>query len=333
VLIGNLISSAVALLHCARHPGTVTSVVLLEPSPLVGVVDVIRTQIDGGVDSVAWLCPSRADEPGFRDWFHRAGQLGASPGTAERAYPREAAELADIERAAKRMTVPTLVVRRPGNPLSPARESDPILALVSHATRVDLPGTDLATYGGEVDALLAEVARFVTGVHRIPAPQRVLAAVLYSDLVASTERASALGDANWKRLIERHDDIVRTSIQRRGGTVVKMMGDGVLAVLPSADNAFRAARDLRRALTDQQLDVRVGVHVCDLDRRADDISGLGVVIAARIMGLAERGEILASSTAAQAAHGVGYEFKSRGDHHLKGVAGAWQIFELSDTTG
>jgi class 3 adenylate cyclase len=111
------------------------------------------------------------------------------------------------------------------------------------------------------------------------------------------------------------------------------MGDGVLAVLPSADNAFRAARDLRRALTDQQLDVRVGVHVCDLDRRADDISGLGVVIAARIMGLAERGEILASSTAAQAAHGVGYEFKSRGDHHLKGVAGAWQIFELSDTTG
>ncbi|HET9728627.1 MAG TPA: adenylate/guanylate cyclase domain-containing protein, partial [Acidimicrobiia bacterium] len=334
VLVSYLIGASITFLYCDRHAGEAASLVMLEPSPPVAVVvDVIREQVAGGIDSVAWLSPSRADEPGFREWFHRAGQLGASPGAAERAYPRDMHELADIERAAARTNVPTLVLRRPENPLSPTRDRDPILALVPHAVRVDLPGTDLVPFGGEVDTLLAEVARFITGEHRVPAAQRRLAAVLYSDLVASTEQATAIGDAHWKRVLERHDKIARACIERRDGTVVKTMGDGVLAVLPSADSAFRAAQDLRHALREEQLEVRVGIHVCDLDYRDDDVSGVGVVTAARILALAEPGEILVSSTAAQAANGAAYDFESRGEHHLKGVSGDWHLLALTSRKG
>ena len=181
-------------------------------------------------------------------------------------------------------------------------------------------------FGGEVDALLAEISGFVTGEHRVPEPERVLAAVLYSDLVASTDRATALGDAHWKRLLDRHDAIARTCIGRRGGTVVKNMGDGMLAILPSATSALRAADDLRQALLEEDLDIRVGIHVGDVDRRGDDISGVGAVIAARILGLAAPGEILASSIAVGATTGAGMRFEPRGEHHLKGVPGVWPIF-------
>src|SRR5262249_44038629 len=162
-------------------------------------------QLQGEADSVALWCPSRADEPGFRDWFNRAGQFGASPRLAERAYPLLSDDdVREIEEAASRIRVPVLVLRRPAHPLCPPRTSDPITALVPGAVRVELPGEDLSTFGGEVDALLAEVFRFVTGEHRMSAPERILAAVLYSDLVASTDRAAALGDARWKRVLDRH---------------------------------------------------------------------------------------------------------------------------------
>jgi class 3 adenylate cyclase/pimeloyl-ACP methyl ester carboxylesterase len=329
-LFSNLIAALVTFLFCARHPNDASSLIMLEPvPPHLMDRDMIRGQIQGEIDSVALMCPSRADEPGFREWFHRAGQQGASPGSAERAYPRDARELDDIGREAARVQVPALVLRRPENPHSPPRESDPIVALLPGAVRVDLPGEDLAAFGSEVDALLVEVSRFLTGEHHVPIPERVLAAVLYTDLVASTDRATTLGDARWKRLLDRHDSIARACVARRGGTLVKTTGDGIVAMFPAASNAFLAAQDLRSALREEQLEVRVGIHVGDLDHRGDDISGVGVVTAARIMNLGGPGEILASSTAVQAANGASLHFEPRGEHQLKGVAGAWYVFALT----
>jgi len=241
-------------------------------------------------------------------------------------------DVKEIEQLASRIRVPTLVLRRPAHPLCPPLASDPIMALVPGAVRVDLPGEDLSVFGGEVDSLLAEVSRFVTGEHRLPAPERILAAVLYSDLVASTDRATALGDARWKRVLDRHDAIARACVGRRGGTVIKTTGDGILAILPSATSALRTAHELRAALAEQELEVRVGMHVGDIDRRGDDISGVAVVIAARILDLAAPGEILASSAAVSATTGEPIEFEARGEHHLKGVPGAWPIFAAPDHT-
>jgi len=327
VLVGSQLTLPVELMYCDRHPDDLTSAVFINPSAIRVDPSIVLAQLQGEADSVALWCPSRAEEPGFREWFTRAGQLGASPRLAKRAYPPLSDdEVREIEQAASRIRVPTLVLRRPAHPRCPPRASDPIMALVPGAVRVDLPGEDLLVFGNEVDALLAEVFRFVTGEHRLPPPERILAAVLYSDLVASTDRTTTLGDARWRRVLDRHDEIARACVGRRGGTVIKTTGDGILAILASGTNALRAARELRAELRDQDLEVRVGIHVGDIDRRGDDISGVGVVIAARILNLAEPGEILVSSAAVSATTGEPISFEPRGQHHLKGIPGTWPIF-------
>ena len=327
VLVSVLLGASVTFLYSARHPDEIGSLVLVNPSPIRYDRSLVSAQLEGELDSAALWCPSRADEPGFREWFNRAGQRGASPGLAARAYPEPDDDaVREIEQAAARIRVPTLVLRSSAHRLSPPPESDPVLALVPGAVRVDLPGKDVVPFGDEVDTLLAEITRFVTGEPRLPAPECVLTAVLCSDLVASTERMTALGDTRWKGVLNRHDEIARSCIARRGGTVIKTMGDGVLAILPSATNAVRAAHELRDALEQEQLEVRVGIHVGDVHRRREDISGVGVVIAARIQGLAAAGEILASGTAVAAMTGESLAFEPRGEHQLKGVPGTWPTF-------
>jgi class 3 adenylate cyclase len=331
VLVSNGMGWTAAVVYCDRHRDEVTALVTLEP---VGAgrppQDGVRGQIAGEIDSVAMLCPSRAEEPGFREWFTRAGRLGASPGQAERVYPMpNDSEIREINEATLRISVPTLVLRRPASPFSPERSRDLLSALIPGAVRIDLPGEDVLVYGGEVDAFLAEVTRFVTGEYVLPVPECVLAAVLFSDVVASTERANALGGERWKRLLDRHDQTARACVGRRGGTVVKTTGDGVVATFPSAVSAIRAAQDFRAAIREEDLEVRVGLHLGDIDQRGDDISGLAVNIAARIMHLAAPDEILASNAVRLVATDATVRFEARGQHSLKGVTEPWEVFAVT----
>jgi class 3 adenylate cyclase len=325
---------SVAFLYHECHPDDVGALAMLEPAPSATRPfrnDLIRTQIEGQVDTAVIFAPSRVDEPGFREWFERAGAQGASPGMATRAYPAGGAkEIEMVARAASGVRVPTLVLRRPAHPYSPPVDDDQVLALVPDAVRVDLPGEDLLIFGNEIDALLAEVSLFLTGETRALAPERSLAAILFSDLVSSTERAATLGDARWRRLLDRHDAIVRSCVVQRGGTVVKVDGDGVLAVFGSASSSIRAARELQHALAREGLTARAGVHVGDVDARGDDVSGLAVNIAARIMALAGAGELLVSAAVPPVVAGSGFAFDDRGEHELKGVPGTWRLYVLKD---
>lgn len=328
VLVGNLLCASPIALFCASRPARVGAVALLEPTrPSRPTVpdEWVRQTVSGEFDSVAQLLPSRAAEPGFREWFDRAGRSGASPGTAVRVYtaPSED-ELAAVNDAIAAMQAPVLVMRRK----IPFRSDYQYVLIedIPGATYVEIPGTDAHIVGNEVDALLAEITRFVTGEVRAPTPERVLAAVLFSDLVSSTERASAMGDARWKQLLDRHDDVIRACVGRRGGTVVNTTGDGVVATLPSAAGAIRAAQELRGALDREGLPVRVGIHVADIERRGNDIAGVGVVVSARIMGIAAAGEILVSNSAVVAAAGEAIDFESRGRHRLKGLPGDWELY-------
>jgi len=329
LMVGIRLGGDAVIVWSAAHPADASSAVLFEPARGLRMDrEQLRGQLDGEVDSVALWIPSRADEPGFREWFNDAGRRGASPRLAAEAYGRITTDdLRAIEDATMRLALPTLLLRRPAHPYSPSRADDPVLAQSTSVERVDLPGPDLSPFGDEVDTLLSEITRFVTGEHQPPAPDRELVAVLYTDLVSSTARASDVGDARWKRVLDRHDDISRASVARRGGTVIKTTGDGILATLPSVTGALAAAHDIRAGLAGVGLEVRAAIHVGDVDRRGDDIAGINVVIAARILALAEPGDVLLSSSALPAL-GTAVAVTSRGAHELKGVRGTWVVYAV-----
>jgi len=329
VIVGSMGSLAPVLVFCDRHPSEVSAAVVVEPGWGRFDRSFVEQQISGEVDSITFVAPSRADEPGFREWYVRAGQSGASPTAAARSYlfPGDE-ELQALESAAARLAVPFLVLRRPAAAFSPPRDDDVVVALVHGAERVDLPGRDLALYGNDADAMLAEISRFVTGESRLPAAERVLAAVLFSDVVGSTEQASAMGDAHWARLLDRHDALARSCVGRRGGRGVKFEGDAVMAVFPSAGEAVRCGVDLIAAVGEVGLEIRVGIHAGDVDRRGDDLSGMAVNIAARVSAAAGTGEVLVSETVPRLVTGASFAFVDRGEHTLKGVAEPWRLYAV-----
>ena len=143
-----------------------------------------------------------------------------------------------------------------------------------------------------------------------------------------TERAASLGDAQWKSLLDRHDTATRATVGRSGGTVIKTTGDGVLATFPSATAALEAAKRLQARLADDELVIRVGIHVGEIDRRGDDISGLAVNIAARVMALAGAGNVAVTAPVVATLVGQASQFESIGERELKGIPGTWELFQL-----
>jgi class 3 adenylate cyclase/alpha-beta hydrolase superfamily lysophospholipase len=288
----------------------------------------MRQVTAGEGDLVTQSFPTRSQDPRFRAWLDRAGRAGASPATAARMVEANLEQLGTWPIDHSLIHAPTLVVSRPNNRTRPAGLVRQVAGEIAGAQLVEIPGTDDLVVGPDVDALLAEIARFLTGTAHVPAPTRTLCAVLFTDLVSSTEHAAALGDERWKAVLDRHDEVAQTMVGRGAGRVVKTTGDGVLATLPSASAALRAAEQIRSALTAEGLDVRIGVHVADIEARGDDVAGLGVHVASRIMAAAEPGEILVSSIVPLAVAGVGVDFEPRGRRALKGVPGEWELFAL-----
>lgn len=184
---------------------------------------------------------------------------------------------------------------------------------------MQIPGADTFPIAGDVDVLVAEIAQFVTGAPSGLAPQRVIAAVLFTDLVDSTRRALDEGDEQWRDLLDVHDQVVQRCVLHHGGRVVKYTGDGVLALLPSATAALTTAQSIQEELAMRGLHIRVGVHVEDVDVRGDDVSGLTVNIAARIMGRAEGDQMLVSESVRNATLGSGLEFADASVAELKGI--------------
>jgi class 3 adenylate cyclase/pimeloyl-ACP methyl ester carboxylesterase len=276
--------------------------------------------------------PSRASDPVFRAWIDRAGRLGASPATAGRIWdavfesPRDAMGV-----PFERIETPTLVLHRAQCTIVPVSGSESLAARLPHGRLVMLPGADYTPYAGDVDALVAEIGAFVGGDYRAPPPERPMLALLFTDLVGSTERAAASGDAAWRGMLARHDELVRAAIARHGGTVVKTTGDGIIATFPTASRAVSGAIDLRAALDDVGLAVRMGVHVGEVAVRDDDVVGIAVHVAARVMSAAGPGDIFVSSTVAAVATGGPHRFTSV-DHEplrgLEGVEGEWEVLAV-----
>jgi class 3 adenylate cyclase len=268
--------------------------------------------------------PSVASDPGAREFFARLQRLAASPGSAM-ALMSSYMDI-DVRLALPLVHAPTLVVHRTGDRMVPVAHGRYLSEHIAGARLVELPGTDHFWWTEDTGQVLDEVEEFLTGVRAVPEADRVLASVLFTDIVDSTRRAVELGDREWKLLLNRHDALAERQVARHGGRLVKTTGDGILATFDGPARSVRCARAISDGAQALGVAVRAGVHTGEVELRGDDIAGLGVNIASRIEVLAQPGEVLVSRTVTDLVAGSGLDFDDRGEHDLKGVPGRWQLF-------
>lgn len=278
-----------------------------------------------GADDVALLVPSLAGDAAFREWFARASSRGASPATAQALLNTTAR--VDVRTRLADVRVPTLVLHAARQTFIPPSLGRYLAEHIAGARLVELPTADSGPWGESGEMIAAEVEEFLTG-RRSGDVERVLASVLFTDIVDSTGRAAALGDRAWRALLDRHDEIVRAELARFGGREVNTTGDGFLGVFDSPAQAVRAGHAITAQAANAGVAVRVGVHTGECERRGDDLAGLAVHIAARVASLAAPGEVLVSRTVRDLVAGSDLRFVPRGDHVLKGVPDTWQLFAL-----
>lgn len=222
--------------------------------------------------------------------------------------------------------VPTLLLHRVDDRTEPIEGARYVAERIEDARLVELPGADYTPWAGDQDRLVAEIEEFVTGTRRGPDPDRVLATVMFTDIVGSTEKAVDLGDRQWSELLRSHHQAVRAELLRFRGTVVDTAGDGFFATFDGPARAVQCANAIITAVAPLGLQLRVGVHTGEVERFDDGLGGIGVHIGARIAALAEPSEVLVSSTVKDLVAGSGLVFEDRGTHQLKGVPDTWHLY-------
>jgi len=224
---------------------------------------------------------------------------------------------------------PTLIIQRREDAYRRVEQGRYLAETIPAATYVELPGRDNLPYVGDQDAVLDEVQEFLTGVRHSAEPDRVLATVLFTDIVGATSRAAELGDRAWRDLLERHNAVVRRELERGRGREVDTAGDGFLATFDGPARAIRSACAIAERVQALALDIRSGLHTGEVELAGDHVRGIAVHIGARTAALAGPGEVLVTSTVKDLVAGSGIEFEDRGARTLKGVPGKWRIFRVS----
>jgi DNA-binding SARP family transcriptional activator/class 3 adenylate cyclase/predicted alpha/beta hydrolase len=263
-------------------------------------------------------------DPRFREWLARWVRNCSSPGAAATLL-RMSYDI-DVREVLPAIRVPTLVLHRVDDPLIPVEQGRYFAAHIPGAKYVELPGEDRLIFAGDVDRLADEIEEFLTGHRPQASPDRVLATVLYTDIVDSTRRASELGDQRWRELLDRHDELVRREFERFRGEEMTATGDGFLAAFDGPARAVHCALAGANVARNLGLELRVGVHTGECEQRGDNLSGIAVHTAARIAAFAQPGEVLVSRTVTDLVAGSGLEFTDHGEHELKGVPGQWRLF-------
>jgi class 3 adenylate cyclase len=235
----------------------------------------------------------------------------------------------DVRAVLPTIRVPTLVVQHSGNPWIPPERGKDAADHIPGAKYVELPGRNVHHFVEPWRPSFQEIYEFLTGQQPDVADDRVLATVLFTDIVDSTRRAAEMGDRDWRALLDAHDAVVRSQLTRFRGREVSTSGDGFLAMFDGPQRAIRCAMAIRDAVHALGIEVRAGLHTGECEVRGDDIGGIGVHIGARVSALAGPNEVLVSSTLRDLVIGSGLEFEERGAHELKGVPGEWRLFAVA----
>ncbi len=279
--------------------------------------------------SVQRFAPSRANDASFQRWWGRNERLGASP-AAVTALMRMNCQI-DISGILPAVRVPTLVIHRTGDKAVNVEGGRDMAAHIPGARLVEIPGIDHIFYVGENAGQISDaIEEFLTG-SRAPVPiDRVLATVLFTDIVCSTEKAAALGDQRWRDLLDRHHATIRSNLARFRGHEVKTTGDGFLVTFDGPARAVRCACAIAKDIRPLGIEIRAGLHTGECEMIGDDVGGIAVHIGARVAALAAASEVLVSSTVKDLVAGSGLRFADRGTETLKGIAGEWRIFSAEE---
>jgi class 3 adenylate cyclase len=324
-------ASAQVLMHCSARLARDSDYPWGWPQTVLdGFVDAVTDPGYGGdpIDDVALSAPSLATDIEFRSWWKRAGERSASPATAR------AMDLltmrADIRTLLPLIKTPTLVLHRVDNAFLPIGHARYLAENITGASLIELPGRDHLPFAGDTDALLGEIEEFLTGTRATPSTDRILATILFTDIVESTKQGADTGDRRWRELLDNHDRMAERQVHRFGGRQIKTTGDGILATFDSPARAIQCGLAICDGAFQLGIEVRVGVHTGEVERRGNDVAGIGVHIAARVQGCAQPGEVWVSRTVTDLVTGSGIIFNDRGEHPLKGVPGAWHLFTVTD---
>ena len=341
-LFGTSEAGALNLLFAATHPERITALILLnsyarlawsEDYPFGIPPDAAESLLTGieegwgkGVAFEA-LVASQSDNERMRRWWARYQRLAASPGAAVTLLRR--AFDTDARAVLPTITVPTLVLHRAGDPFTGVEHGRYLADHIPGARYVELSGVDHLFFAEDADPLAAEVQEFLTGVRDAGEAERILATVLFVDIVGSTEHAVRLGDRRWRDLLDAYYRVVRQALAQFRGREIDSAGDGVFATFDGPARAIRCACALRAAVHGLGLAVRIGVHTGECEVIGPKVGGLAVHIGARVTAAAEVDDVLVSSTVKDLVAGSGIRFEDRGTHALKGVPGEWRLFAVA----
>ncbi len=330
-----------ALLFATMHPERVSALILVgtyarflaaEDYP-IGITpdafDLVIATVEEGWgtrDLLRIAFPSKANDEEFLDRLAIVNRSAVTPRSAAAQYEYLERSL-DVRSVLQLVQAPTLVLHSKDNAFIPVEIGRFIADHIDGAKFVELPGGDLSVVGDSAITLLDEVAEFLTGSRPVEI-DRVLATVLFTDIVDSTGQTVSLGDRRWRSLLDSHDQIVREQLRRFRGREINTTGDGFIASFDGPARAIRCARAISDATESLGVKVRTGLHTGECEVRGEDLGGLAVHIAARIGSLASAQDVLVSATVKDLVIGSGIEFDDRGEHQLKGVPGAWKLFAV-----
>ncbi len=337
VSFGGAIASAA--LFAATHPSRTTALVVLEgyAHPITERTDGVDAEELLAAMALMWgtgetqhvINPDMPWNEEIRATWARHDRLAASPATYALVLPLLTE--VDVRAVLPTVRVPTLVVQHADNPITPAEWGKYVANHIPGGKYVELPGRNMYHFVEPWRDSFQVIAEFLTGGQADVADDRVLATVLFTDIVDSTRRAAEIGDRDWHALLDAHDAVVRSQLARFRGREVSTSGDSFLAMFDGPQRAIRCAIAIREAVQALGIEVRVGLHTGECEIRGDDIGGIAVHIGARVSALAGPNDVLVSSTLRDLVIGSGLEFEDRGTHTLKGVPGEWHLFAVAST--
>lgn len=271
--------------------------------------------------------PSLAADPAAQQSLAKFERTGASP-SAVTALMKMNSQI-DISAVLPSIRVPTLIIHKTGDMMVPVAGGRELAALIPDSRLFEMPGVDHMPWYDDCVDYIAEMEEFLTGERSDSFTDRVLATVLFSDIVDSTRRAEAMGDQQWRDLLDRHDQAIRKQLERFRGNEVKSLGDGFLATFDGPARAIKAAQAMRSAANQLGVDIRVGLHAGEVEITERDVRGITVHIAARVSALAPTNQVVVSRTVKDLVAGSGIHFEDFGTHVLKGIPDEWQVFKVA----